>query len=88
MRSDGGCVSGAGFSVNEFLNGDASYEMNDGRIESLMVYMGRFHEALRQVAVPATVTDNSNPWKKADSLDYILSAFERDIADSKVCDST
>jgi Ser/Thr protein kinase RdoA (MazF antagonist) len=88
LRSDGGCVSGAGFAVYEFLNGDASYEMNDGRIESLMVYMGRFHEALRQVAVPATVTDNSNPWKKADSLDYILSAFERDIADSKVCDST
>jgi len=88
LRPDGGCVSVTGFAVYEFLEGDASYEINDYRLESLMVYLGRFNEALGHIAVPQTVTDNSNPWKKADSLEYLFGLFKSDIADVSISNST
>lgn len=77
---NGAFISSGGYAVFEFLAGEALVEITDSQLESLMVYLARYNEALGHIPVPEAVTDLCDPWKKADSLDYLLTGFSDDIA--------
>jgi Ser/Thr protein kinase RdoA (MazF antagonist) len=79
-KPNGELISSNGYAVFESLSGQISSEINDRQLESLMTYLVRYNEALRSIRVPESVTDNSSPWKKADSLDYILTQFPGQVA--------
>lgn len=88
-KPDGGLISSSGFAVYEFLEGDASGEMNERRLASLMIYLSRFQEVLKEIEVPKQVIDlNNNPWQKANSLTYLLKNFGCDISGLEVSDFT
>lgn len=65
-------ISSDGYAVFEFLEGQVPSVLNDRQLESLTRYLVKYNTALRDIQVPASVTNLDNPWKKADSLDYLL----------------
>lgn len=65
-------MSSDGYAVFEFLEGQVPSVLNDRQLESLTCYLVKYNTALRDIQIPDSVMNLDNPWKKADSLVYLL----------------
>ena len=79
-KPDGEFISSSGCAVFEFLHGQVPRSFSDKRLKSLILYLAKYNEALSHIPIPSFVTNCGNPWKKADSLAYLLAHVSGDIA--------
>ncbi|NKB65488.1 MAG: phosphotransferase [Candidatus Latescibacteria bacterium] len=73
--NQGGYASPQGYAVFEFLSGRFPDFFNPREVGAVVDYLAPYHRALVGLEIPAWLGVLDNPWKKADSLDYLCGDF-------------
>lgn len=72
--------SSSGHAVFEHLPGTWAWQPTSTQAAVFMRYFAAYNRALCEIPIPPFVTTVDTPWKKADSLDYLLHDLRGDLA--------
>jgi Ser/Thr protein kinase RdoA (MazF antagonist) len=76
----GGLVASTGQAVFEWLPGRWATSPTPAQSAALMRHFADYNRAIRAIPVPPFVTVWDNPWRKADSLDYLFRHLPEHLA--------